>query len=108
MTVWYEGRPIGSVTVKERLPRKFFGELIPGPGFEPSRHLFDEAAQWSRQFDETPSNQPVNYLAWDRWIEVIHRITSHIALPELPVAILEFAVDHELKVEVTFEHFISK
>jgi hypothetical protein len=107
LAVLYDGDPIGCVTVSERLPRKLFGQFTPGTNFDVYRGAFEEAARWSRQLDETPSSEPVDYLAWDRWIEAIRRITNHIALPELPVGIEEFAVDHELKVEVTFERASS-
>jgi hypothetical protein len=108
MTVLYDGDLIGWVTVMERLPRKFFGQFTPGTNFEVCRPAFEEAARWSRQLDETPSSEPVDYLAWDRWVEAIQRITDRIALPDLPVGIEEFAVDHESKVEVTFERAITE
>ncbi len=66
MVVLYDGCPIGLVAVTRRLPRKFFGQFSPGTKFEVCRSAFEEAARWSRQFDETPSNEPVDYLAWDR------------------------------------------
>ena len=107
MAVLYDGCPIGQVVVSLRLPRKFFGEFTPGSGFEVCRPVFEEAARWSRQLDETQSSEPVNYLAWDRWVAVLRRITDRIALPQLPVGIEEFAVDHGTTVEVTFARAIA-
>ena len=107
LAVLYDGDLIGCVTVSERLSRKLFGQFTPGTNFEVYRAAFEEAARWSRQCDERPSDQPVNDLAWDRYVEATQHITDRISLPELPVGIEEVAVDHELKVEVTFERFIA-
>jgi hypothetical protein len=108
LRVLYDGTPVGEVIVTQRHPRKFFGRFSAGAGFAECRAEFAEAARWSRQFDEVPSDEPIDYLAWDRWIEVTQRITKRITLPELPVGIEEFAVDHEMAVEVTLDRMIAE
>lgn len=96
----FDGDDIGWVVVTERVAKGIFGQLVPSDGFAKHRALFDEARRWAAA-NATPPEVAVDYDAWNRWLAIIEQLTSHVSLPELGVALEEFAVDQDLAVEVT-------
>ncbi|HTU92147.1 MAG TPA: hypothetical protein VMF69_18845 [Gemmataceae bacterium] len=101
LSVLYDGRVIGQVAVTKRTRRKILGRFIPGPDFDVCRAEFEEAVRWFSQWEGTGLIPEMDYVAWNRWIEVIGRITTHIQLPDVAQRIEEFAVDNTLGVEIT-------
>jgi hypothetical protein len=97
--VLYDGHEMGTALVTERYPRKFFGRFIPGAQFANQREPFDEIARCIREAEGTIE---VDDVAWNRWVALVHEMTPHIELPEVPAAIEEFAIDERLGLEVTF------
>ena len=92
--VLYDGHEIGTVAVTERHPRKFFGRLVRGNGFENRRAPFDEVVRWARQVHD--GSGAVDYEAWDRYVALVGEMTRHIELPEVSAVLKEFAFDDEL------------
>lgn len=104
LTVLISGRPVGTVAVRERYPRKVFGAFTPTAGFEPYRPLFEAAVELAQQFDAVPANEPCDYLLWDRLMVAYAEINAlGPVFAELPAPIEEFAVESDWSVEVTFE-----
>lgn len=101
LTVTYEGRPIGHVEVADRTPRKMIGRLVPDDAFARHGQLVDEARAWAKRFDDSHDSDCLDLVAFEKYVEVVKRLTAGVAFPELPVAIEEFAVDQDWGVEVT-------
>jgi hypothetical protein len=99
--VLYGGEPVGSLTVRGRCALKLWRRFTPSPGYASCRAAFEEAGRWAQQFDQSPRTEAVDYLAWDRWIEAVTRITPRISLSGVPDALAEFAIDHDLDLEIT-------
>jgi hypothetical protein len=59
------------------------------------------ARAWAKRFDDSHDSESLDYLAFEKYIEVVKCLTRRIAFPELPITIEEFAVDQDLGVEVT-------
>ncbi len=104
LTVLIDGRPVGTVTVIERYPCKLFGRFVAGPGLEPYRPVFEAAVELARQFDATPTTQPCDYALWDRLMGAYAEINNlGPQFAEVGTPIMEFAVEADWSVEVTFE-----
>jgi len=97
--VFFDHILVGWLRVTTRTSAKLMGTFHPGPHFEACRPLFEEAFHWSRQLHQAEPD--VDYVAWDLWVAATGRITERVALPALPSGIDEFAIDHDLSVEVT-------
>ena len=103
LTVLIDGRPVGSVTVVERHPRKLYGRFVPGSEFEPYRPVFEAAVELARQFDATPTTEACDYALWDRLMGAyaeINNLGPRFAGVGTPIE--EFAVEADWSVEVTF------
>ena len=104
LTVIIDGRPVGTVTVVERHPRKLFGQFATGPGFERYRPVFEAAVELARLFDATPTTEPCDYALWDRLMGAYVEINNlGPKFAEVGTPIEEFAVEADWSVEVTFE-----
>jgi hypothetical protein len=106
VSVTFQGKPIGHLEIAERSPAKILGRFIPGGAFEQNRPLFDEARRLADLFDKSHDSDSLDYTAFDQYVDAIKRLTPMIAFPELPVEIEEFAVDQELRVEVTLANAV--
>jgi hypothetical protein len=103
LTVLIDGKPIGMVAVRERTPRKVYGKFTPAPAFEPYRPVFETAIRLAREYDATPSKEPIDYALFDRLMLAYAEISRlHPTFAELSISIEEFAVEPEWTVEVTF------
>jgi hypothetical protein len=103
LTLLIDGKPVGRVRVERTTFEKIFGLLIPGPGFEPFRNVFEAAVGLSRQIDLMSLSGPVDAPACHRLMDAygaIHRLQP--VLEEYPMPIEEFAIDGDWSVEITF------
>lgn len=103
LTLLVGGKPVGRVRVLRTSIDKVFGTLIPGPGFDPVRSVFEAAVRQSRHIDELSAHGPVDSEARDRLMAAyadIQRLQP--AFAELPQPIEEFAIEADWSVEVTF------
>jgi hypothetical protein len=104
LTVVIDGRPVGTMSVVERHPRKLFGRFVTGPEFEPYRPVFEAAVELARRFDATPTTGPCDDLLWDRLMGAYAEINNlGPKFAEVRTPIEEFAVQADWSVEVTFE-----
>ncbi len=101
LSVMYDGQPIGYVEIVDRSPRKVVGRLVPSGAFAQNCQLIDEARGWAKRFDSSHDSDSLDYLAFDKYVELTKQLTSRIVIPELRTAIEEFAVDQNFGVEVT-------
>jgi hypothetical protein len=98
--VLFDRQCIGQITATAPLPDRFFGYFTPNPDFYRHRLAFDEAWNWSRQFEEALSVESIDDAAWEGYIAAIRKITDRITLPEFPMAIEAIGIDHYLAIEV--------
>jgi hypothetical protein len=104
LAVMIDCQTVGIVEVTRRYPRKLFGAFTPTAEFEPYRPVFEAAVELARQYDSLPTNEPCDYLLWDRLMAAYAEINRlKPVLAELPVPIEEFAVEADWSVEITFE-----
>lgn len=101
ISVIFDGQPIGCVEISERSSNKIRGQFIFHEGFSPECDLIHEARAWAKQFDDSHERESLDYLAFDKYVDTIKRLTPRIAIPDLPTGIQEFAVDQDLAVEIT-------
>jgi hypothetical protein len=103
LTLLINGKPVGRVRVSRTNIDKVFGTLVPGPGFDSVRGIFEAAVQQSRHIDALSDTGPVEPAAHERLFAAyaaIQRLLPQFA--ELPEPIEEFAIDADWSVEVTF------
>ena len=103
LTLLVDGKPVGRVRVTRANIDKVFGTLLPGPGFDSVRRVFEAAVQQSRHIDALSDRGPVESRARDRLMAAYAAIQQlHPAFAELPQPIEEFAIEADWSVEVTF------
>ena len=109
LTVLIGGQPIGTVTVRERTPRKLFGWFTPGPQFEPYRPIFEASVELSRRLDAAARFDPDDDEDEDDTLRE-RRIAAYAEIQrlgpefaELESRIEEFAVEADWSIEVTFD-----
>lgn len=103
LTLLVNGQPVGRVRVTRSNIDKVFGRLLPGPGFDPVRGVFEAAVEQSRRIDAQSDTGPVEPEAHQKLLaayEAIQRLEP--AFAELPHPIEEFAIEADWSVEVTF------
>jgi hypothetical protein len=103
LTLLVDGKPVGRVRVERTYIDKVFGTLLPGPGFDTVRDVFEAAVEQSRRIDALSDTGPVETQARDRLMAAyvaIQRLQP--AFAELPQPIEEFAIEADWSVEVTF------
>lgn len=104
LTVMIGGQPVGTVTIVERHSCKLFGRFVTGPEFEPYRPAFEAAVELARQFDTTLATEPCDYALWNRLMAAYAKINDlGLKFAEVDTPIMEFAVEADWSVEVTFE-----
>jgi hypothetical protein len=104
LTLLIGGKPIGTVRVNRRYPRKVFGIFSPSPGFAPYRPVFEIAVALAHQWDGSSGCDICDAPLWNRLMSAyaeINRLGPVFA--ELPAPIEEFAIEADWSVEVTFK-----
>lgn len=107
LSVIYDGQPIGYVEIVDRSSRKILGRLILRNAVGHNFELIDEARGWAKRFDASHDGDSLDYLAFDKYVEVTKQLTARIIFPELRTAIEEFAVDQDFGVEVTLAESVE-
>lgn len=103
LTLLVNGKPVGRVRVERTTLEKVFGTLLPGPGFDPVRSVFEAAVHLSRHIDALSDSGPVDTPERDRLMEAYAAIQRlHPVFAEFPQPIEEFVIEADWSVEVTF------
>src|SRR5205085_7748998 len=93
LTVLWDGRPVGRVTVTRLTPRLgghlcLGGDFVPAEGFPGCLPLLAEKERYFQEYSDSNEDG-----AYDRFVEAVRALTRRVQLPELPGDLSDFGVE---------------